>query len=187
MLKTIRIEVYIVSSYAAIVASATAAATTIIVCRVRMNEKAKLLTFGRLLIKYHPLNELEPYKMICQCAWLPKSMGDIEMTDNFVNETLAALMMMSFCDDDDRWKLPIGWMIFIIISFRSEKRVSECAGERVCQCDPRRHFFLPHSHTMVLFDIQTHTIRFFSRFFFHQPFLSFRFFRCWFYSFLCVF
>lgn len=54
-------------------------------------------------------------------------MGDIEMTDNFVNETLATLMMMmSFCDDDDRWKLPIGWMIFIIISLRNEKRELIC-------------------------------------------------------------
>lgn len=184
MLKTIRIEIYtsIVSSYAAIVASATAATTTIIVCRVRMNEKAKLLTFGRLLIKYHPLNELEPYKMICQCAWLPKSMGDIEMTDNFVNETLAALMMMSFCDDDDRWKLPIGWMIFIIISFWSEKRVSECLPMRSAPS-----FFSPSFYYGPFRYTNSHYSFLLAVFFFHQPFLSFRFFRCWFYSFLCVF
>lgn len=47
-------------------------------------------------------------------------MNDMKMMDNFVNETCWLVMMMSFCYDDDSWKLPISkdsGMNFIIILF----------------------------------------------------------------------
>lgn len=46
-----------------------------------------------------------------------KKMTTLAGHNNFVNETLAGFDDDEFCDDDDRWKLSIGWMIFIIIFF----------------------------------------------------------------------